>query len=146
MAHFAQLENNIVQQVIVIDNSDTLNAQGDEDESVGAQFCSELLGGTWLQTSYNGTTRKNYAGIGDTYDSIRNAFISVKPYPSWVLDEDTCLYEAPIPYPSEEERGIVGVLWNELGTESRDYYQTMDWDESSVSWVNDDIPEDVITP
>ena len=109
MAHFAQIENNIVIQVIVVDNNDILDEQGNESESIGIQVCQDLLGGEWKQTSYNGNLRKNYAGIGDTYDETRDAFISPKPYPSWVLDENTCRWEAPIPYPEDENMYI----WNE---------------------------------
>ena len=101
MAHFAQIENNLVTQVIVVDNNDILDEQGNESEAVGTQFCTDLLGGTWVQTSYNGNMRKNYAGIGDTYDATRDAFISPQPYPSWILDKDTCRWEAPIPYPTD---------------------------------------------
>ena len=69
MAHFAQLdENNVVLQVIVIDNKDTADANGVEKEHIGAAFCEKLLGGTWKQTSYNSNIRKNYAGIGYTYN------------------------------------------------------------------------------
>jgi len=102
MAHFAQIENNIVTNVIVVDNNNCLDEQGNESEAIGIQFCADLLGGTWVQTSYNGNIRKNYAGIGATYDTNRDAFIAPQPYPSWVLDEDTCIYEAPIPYPTDD--------------------------------------------
>jgi hypothetical protein len=115
MAHFAQIENNLVIQVIVVDNSDILDEQGNESEVIGAQFCTDLLGGTWVQTSYNGNMRKNYASIGDTYDATRDAFISPQPYPSWVLDEDTCRYEAPVPYPTDDKMYV--------------------WDEAVISWV-----------
>ena len=85
MSHFAQLdENNIVISVVKCDNDDP---NGDE----GYQWLIENLGGRWVQTSYNGNFRKNYAGIGYTYDESRDAFISVKPAEGeWVLDEDTC--------------------------------------------------------
>ena len=109
MAHFAQIENNLVIQVIVVDNNDILDAQGNESEDVGAQFCTDLLGGIWVQTSYNGNIRKNYAGIGFTYDATRDAFIAPQTYPSWVLDESTCRWEAPVPYPEDDNMYI----WNE---------------------------------
>ena len=109
MAHYAQIEDNLVIQVIVVNNNDILDAQGNESETVGTQFCTDLLGGTWVQTSYNGNIRKNYAGIGDTYDTTRDAFIAPKPYPSWVLDETTCRWEAPVPYPEDDNMYI----WNE---------------------------------
>ena len=124
MAHFAQIENNLVTQVIVVDNSDILDEQGNESEAVGTQFCTDLLGGTWVQTSYNGNMRKNYAGVGDTYDTTRDAFISPQPYPSWILDEDTCRYEAPIPYPT-------------LPEDSTEFYA---WDEETIQWIRIDKP------
>jgi hypothetical protein len=119
MAHFAQIENNLVTQVIVVDNSDTIDAQGNELESVGVQFCTDLLGGVWVQTSYNNNIRFNYAGIGYTYDETRDAFISPQPYPSWELDEDTCRWEAPIPYPEVSEDSSVIYVW----------------DEETISWI-----------
>lgn len=87
MANWAEIdENNIVLRVTVGDN----NAP---DE--GYQWLIDNLGGTWVKTSYNGNIRKNYAGIGYTYDEGRDAFIAPKPFPSWVLNEDTCKWEAP---------------------------------------------------
>jgi hypothetical protein len=113
MAHFAQIdENNIVQQVIVVHNNELLDENGIEQESKGKIFCTNLLGGNWIQTSYNATFRKNYAGIGCTYDLVRDAFIPPKPYASWVLNEDTCLWTAPVPYPVDGE----SYLWNEETT------------------------------
>jgi hypothetical protein len=95
MAHFAQLdENNIVTQVIVVDNNELLEADGSENPVKGARFCQSLLGGNWVQTSYNGTIRKNFAGIGYTYDVARDAFIAPKPDTGvWVLNENTCQWE-----------------------------------------------------
>lgn len=118
MAHFAQIKNNIVQQVIVVDNTIILDSDGKEQESLGVDFCHLLLGQDtqWVQTSYNGNFRKNYSGIGSTYDSTRDAFIEPQPYESWVLNEDTCRWEAPIPDPNTEEDA---------------YY----WDEPSLSWI-----------
>jgi hypothetical protein len=91
MAHFAQLENNIVTQVIVVNNYELLD-NGVESEGKGIAFCQSLFGGTWIQTSYNGNIRKNYAGIGYTYDSARDAFIAPKSncHPEETLDETTC--------------------------------------------------------
>jgi hypothetical protein len=109
MAHFAQLENNIVTQVIVISNQDIVDTNGQESEQKGIDFCSNLLGGTWKQTSYNGNIRKNYAGIGYTYDKTLDAFIAPKPYNSWLLDETTAQWKAPVDYPTEEGR----YTWNE---------------------------------
>ena len=119
MAHFAQIEDNIVSQVIVVDNEDCLDAEGNESEEVGAQFCTNLLGGNWKQTSYNslggvhlleGTAfRKNYAGIGFAYDETRDAFIEPKPYPSWILNEDSCVWKSPVAYPNDDKK----YKWNE---------------------------------
>jgi hypothetical protein len=113
MSHFAQIdENNIVTQVIVI-----------EQDVVDTGLFGDPA--SWIQTSYNthggvhsqgGTPlRKNYAGIGYTYEASRDAFIPPKPFNSWVLDEDTCLYEAPTPMPDD------GKIYN--------------WDEDTTSWV-----------
>jgi hypothetical protein len=109
MAHFAQIENNIVTQVIVVANEEILDGNGQESEQKGIDFCSNLLGGTWKQTSYNAKIRKNYAGIGYTYDEDRDAFIPPKPFESWVLNEDTYNWECPIPYPNDEKM----YKWNE---------------------------------
>jgi hypothetical protein len=112
MAHYAKVENTLVTQVIVAE----------------AEFFETFVDsspGEWIQTSYNtqggvhsdgGTPlRKNYAGVGFTYDSVRDAFISPQPHPSWVLDEDTCIYEAPVPYPTDD------LMYS--------------WDEDTTSWV-----------
>jgi len=93
MAHFAEIDtNNIVQRVLVVDNS---------LESRGADFLANDLGlgGNWIQTSYNGTIRKNFAGIGYTYDSVRDAFIPPKAncHPEETLDEATCLWTCSNP-------------------------------------------------
>jgi hypothetical protein len=113
MAHYAQLDsNNVVTQVIVIDNKDTADANGVEKEYIGAAFCERLFGGTWKQTSYNGNLRKNYAGIGYTFDSTRDAFIPPKPYASWVLIEETCQWKAPVDMPTDDKK----YLWNEETT------------------------------
>ena len=116
MAHFARIDgNNIVTQVIVVDNKDTADATGEEKEHIGAAFCERLFGGTWKQTSYNATFRKNYAGIGYTFDAGRDAFIPPKPYASWVLNETTCQWQAPVAMPTD---GAM-YTWNE-GTQSWD--------------------------
>ena len=121
MAHYAELDsNNVVKQVIVVSNADTSTAQGEEKESIGIAFCERLLGGTWVKTSYNGNIRKNYAGIGYTYDKDRDAFIPPKPYASWVLDESTCLWNSPVAYPTD------------VGTpEAPKFYQ---WNEPTQTW------------
>jgi hypothetical protein len=115
MAHFAELNpENVVLQVIVVNNEILLDAFGNESEQKGIDFCNGLLGGVWKQTSYNGSIRKNYAAIEYTYDSTRDAFIPPKPFESWLLDEGTCLWESPVPYP-----------------EDGNVYR---WDETSQSW------------
>jgi hypothetical protein len=96
MAHFCRIdENGIVQQVIVVDNKDTADASGVEKEYIGAAYCERLLGGTWKQTSYNGNFRKNYAGLGYTYDAARDAFIPPRPSDDATLDEATCQWIVP---------------------------------------------------
>jgi hypothetical protein len=103
MAHFAQIdENNIVIQVLVVP---------DNAEDRGQDYLANDLGlgGTWVQTSYNARIRKNYAGVGFTYDSVRDAFIAPKPYDSWLLNEDTCCWEAPVARPDN----AVMCKWNE---------------------------------
>jgi hypothetical protein len=115
MAHFAQLdESNIVTQVIVVHNNELLD-NGIESEAKGIVFCQSLFGGNWIQTSYNGNIRKNYAGIGFNYDATKDAFIAPKPFNSWILDEDTCQWQAPTPYP----------------TDDKIYY----WSEDDLSWI-----------
>ena len=97
MAHFCRIdENGIVQQVIVVDNKDTADASGVEKEYIGAAFCERLLGGTWKQTSYNGNFRKNYAGLGYTYDAARDAFIPPRLSDDATLDEATCQWVVPV--------------------------------------------------
>ena len=116
MAHFAELDsNNVVLRVIVVSNPDTSTAQGEEKESIGIAFCERLLGGTWVKTSYNARIRKNYAGIGYTYDKDKDAFIPPKPYASWVLNESTCLWNAPVAMPSDVGQGDPPkrYTWNE---------------------------------
>ena len=110
MAHFAELdENNIVKQVIVVHNNELLDESGIESEQKGIDFCTNLFGSRWVQTSYNGNFRKNFAGSGYLYDSIRDAFVAPQPYPSWVFDEQTCRWEAPVAYPMD---GAL-YIWNE---------------------------------
>lgn len=108
MAHFAKLdENNIVLEIHVVSN-DVLD-QNNEEIS-GIQFLTEWSNGytNWKQTSYNSRIRKNYAGIGYSYDEARDAFIPPKPFNSWILNEETCLWQPPIAYP---DTGIY--MWNE---------------------------------
>ena len=120
MAHWAELdENNKVIRVTVGDNNDP---NGDE----GYQWLLDNIGGRWVKTSYNtvsgehllgGTPlRKNFAGIGYTYDPVRDAFIPPKPFTSWTLNETSCAWEAPTPVPAE-----IGMFYR--------------WDEPTLSWI-----------
>ena len=116
MAHFAQLDsNNVVTQVIVVGNKDTADANGVEKEHIGAAFCERLFGGNWKQTSYNGSIRKNYAGVGYTYNVSLDAFVPPKPYASWVLNNDTAQWDAPTPMPTDDKK--------------------YSWDEATTRWV-----------
>lgn len=103
MAHFAELDsNNIVINVVRVADGELLKTDGTESELKGKKFLNKVLGqSTWVQTSINGTIRKNYAGIGDIYDSTRDAFVKPQPYSSWTLNETTCIWEAPSPYPTD---------------------------------------------
>jgi hypothetical protein len=119
MAHFAKInsDTNIVVEVNVVDNSDIQDLNYPESEAVGITFLTpwNTEGTYWKQTSYNNNFRKNYAGVGYTYDSTRDAFIAPKPYASWILNETTCQYEPPIAKPDDGQFYV----WNE-DTESWD--------------------------
>ena len=117
MAHFAKIDsNNIVTEVLVVDNREITDSNGVEQESIGVEFLKNLTGYVdWIQTSYNGNIRKNYAGIGYIYDNQRDAFIPPKPYPSWILVEETCNWTAPVFYPPD------GKMYS--------------WDEPTLAWV-----------
>lgn len=120
MAHFAQLdENNVVTQVIVVANKDTADASGVEKEHIGAAFCERLLGGTWKQTSYNGSIRKRYAGIGYTYNEALDAFVRPKPFPSWTLNNTTADWDPPVAKPDDGKQ----YAWNE---------SNLSWEESEI--------------
>ncbi len=122
MAHFAQLnEENLVTQVIVVANQDTADQDGVENEAIGIAFCTNLLGGKWVQTSYNGNIRKNYAGIGYKYDADLDAFIPPQPFTSWTLNNETAQWEAPTPYPTDDKRYT--------------------WDEATTAWVEVPVGE-----
>ena len=106
MAHFAEIdEYNIVKRVLVFNDTYT-----DSD-------CSALLGGNWIQTSYNNNIRKNFAGIGYTYDFNLDAFIAPKPFNSWILDTETCKWESPIEKPEGD------YIWNE---------DNLSWEEQEI--------------
>jgi len=112
MAHFAKLgTGDIVEEVQVISNDIAIT------EQAGLDFINQLYNtrDVWKQTSYNGTFRKNYAGVGYTYDLTRDAFIPPQPFPSWTLNEDTCQYEAPVAYPDDDKK--------------------YSWDEDTTNWV-----------
>jgi len=117
MAHFARLDNkNNVIFVEVVNNNVITDADGNEQEQVGIDFLTNLYEGVgwYKQTSYNGNFRKNYAGVGDIYDSARDAFIAPKPFASWTLVEDTCQWKAPSDYPDDGK--------------------TYEWNEATTSW------------
>jgi hypothetical protein len=121
MAYFAKLgTGNIIETVISINNAVITDANGVEQEQLGVDFINKLYNtrDVWKQTSYNRTFRKNYAGIGYQYDQIRNAFIAPKPFNSWILNEDTCIWNAPVAMPTTE-------------LEENQYYS---WNESIINW------------
>ena len=123
MSHFAELdENNIVKRVLAVDNEVITKdgtKDGEENEELGITFLQGLFeASVWKQTSYNGNFRKNYAGKGYIYDQAKDAFIAPQPYSSWNLDEDTCQWKPPTPYPDDDK--------------------VYDWDEDTTSWK---VPE-----
>lgn len=118
MAHFAKLdENNMVIQVYVVHNNELLDNNGIEQEQKGIDFLINWSGGytLWKQTSYNGNFRKNYASIGYTFDEQRDAFIPPKHFNSWVLNESSCQWEAPVAMPNDG--------------------QMYSWDENIQNWT-----------
>jgi hypothetical protein len=122
MAHFAKLdENNVVLEVHVVHNNELLDENGVEQEQRGIDFLINWSNGylAWKQTSYNGTFRKHYAGIGYTYRPDLDAFVPPQPFASWTLNEGTCLWEPPVPYPTDGKM-----------------YQ---WDEATTSWVETNL-------
>ena len=109
MAHFAKLGvGNIIETVHVVSNDIATT------EQAGVDFLNNLYEtrDVWKQTSYNGNIRKNFAGVGYSYDQTRDAFIPIKPYNSWVLNEDTCRWEAPVAMPEDDNM----YTWNETTT------------------------------
>jgi hypothetical protein len=112
MAHFAQLDgNSVVLQVIVVNNETVFNMPFPSSEGIGISFCQSLFGLTtnWKQTSYSASFRKNFAGVGFTYDSVLDAFIAPQPFPSWSLNTSTCQWNPPVEYPTNG--GFY--IWNE---------------------------------
>ena len=137
MAHFAELNSsNEVLQVIVISNED-VDANGGDESTQAETFVATIVphstgGVAWKQTSYNNNFRKQYAGIGDTYDASKDKFISIKPYPSWSLDSDDN-WKAPVTYPTVTEISGLGVITS--------------WDEPNLQWLGqtDDLTTNPIT-
>ena len=119
MAHYARLNiENVVEQVIVINNDDEME-NGVVNEVTGIMFCIALTGHPfWRKTSYNGNMRKQYAGIGYTYDPARDVFIAPQPFPSWTLDENSD-WQPPVPMPTDNN--------------------IYSWDENSLSWIKFEI-------
>ena len=107
---------------IVINDEDCLDQYGVENESIGALLCHKMLGGVWIQTSFNAKFRKNFAGIGYFYDKTRDAFIPPKIFDSWILDAETCDWVAPIPMP-------IDGYWR--------------WDEQSQSWIEVELDNNI---
>jgi hypothetical protein len=117
MAHFAKLgTGNIIEKIIVINNSVITDNNGNEIEQLGVDFINKLYNtrDVWKQTSYNGNFRKRYAGIGYTYDQQRDAFIPPKPFNSWILNEITCNWQSPVDKPTTELEDNQYYNWNEL--------------------------------
>lgn len=137
MAHFAQLnsENQVI-NVVVIGNEQCLDENGKESEQVGIDYCNSIFPnkkGRWIQTSYNNNFRVRYACFGYTYDETLDAFIPPKPHPSWIIDESTADWKAPIPKPPLTSPASPGDKFYE-------------WDESTLSWIGKDIPNPNGTP
>ena len=105
MAHFVQIVDDVVVNGVVVHNNELL-VDGVENEAKGKQFCNDLFGGEWIQTSYNNNFRKQYAGVGFTYDADADEFVAPQPYPSWSLDSSND-WQAPTPKPDGD------YLWNE---------------------------------
>ena len=121
MAHFAKIDTNTNQvvHVSVVDNWNIVDGEGNEVEAIGIAYLESVHGSDsnyiWRQTSYNNNLRKNYAGIGMTWDEGRDAFIAQKPFNSWTLNEDTCRWDPPTPMPSDDKEYV--------------------WNEETLSWV-----------
>jgi len=119
MAHYAKIgSGNIVTEIHSLNNKILLKDEV-ENEQQGVEFLQNLFGSrdTYIQTSYNNNFRKNFAGVGYTYDQTRDAFIAPQLYPSWILAEVTCLWIAPVEYPSDGKTYV----WNESTTNWMEY-------------------------
>jgi hypothetical protein len=129
MAHFAELDsNNVVLRVVVIDNKDCCDVNGTEKESIGIAFCEKVFGGNWKQTSYNGTFRSFFAGIGFTYDSVRDRFVPPKPSneASWIYHEEDNAWIRPVPQPED---------WAYIPSQEALGKKSYVWDESANNWA-----------
>jgi len=116
MAHFAELDSdNIVVRVIVVNNAELLDANGQEQEAIGVDFCQSLFGGTWVQTSYSGGFRMRFAGEGYAYDQTHDAFIPPKPFPSWLFSDNILDWVPPVAHPEDGKQ--------------------YGWNEDALSWV-----------
>jgi hypothetical protein len=129
MAHFAKIGlNSKVISVHSVHNNELKDSNGVEQENIGIEFLTNLHGWPiWKQTSYNGNIRKNFAGIGFTYDEDRDAFIPPKPYASWILNETTCQWEAPVAYPNTQTQNLT----DRDGNPINDAYN---WNETNQTW------------
>ena len=129
MASFAKIGlNNKVISVHSIHNNELKDSNGVEQEINGINFLTNLHGwAIWKQTSYNSNIRKNFAGIGYTYDEDRDAFIAPKPYASWILNEETCIWESPVIKPETYTQNLV----DENNNPRPDYYI---WNETNQTW------------
>jgi hypothetical protein len=116
MAHWAEIDNNNTVLRVTVGNNNDPN--GDE----GYQWLIDNLGGTWIKTSYNGNIRKNYAGVGYKYDEALDAFVPSKPFESWILNEETALWQPPTPYPND------GGIYS--------------WNEDELSWIPAELPSE----
>ena len=121
MAHFAEISSGVVTNVIVVHNNELL-VDGVEIESKGAEFCHNLFGGTWIQTSYNGNFRKQFASSGYVYNVASDVFVKPQPYPSYTLDSNYD-WQPPIPMPLDNNHIHKGTGQSYL------------WDEENIRWV-----------
>ncbi len=129
MAHFAQIdEQGTVTQVIVVNNEDILDENGQESEAVGRQFCQNLIGGEWVQTSYNNNFRKQYAPVGGRYDRANDVFITAQPFSSWSLDANF-EWQAPAPMPEPCDDCVESVLHDDC--DCGNHF----WDEQNQQWI-----------
>ena len=143
MAHFAELnDNKVVTRVVVIGNDIPANGGTLEDNDMhidGEKFCIKLFkGGIWKQTSYNSNFRKQYAGIGYTYDAAKNKFISPQPHASWALDANDD-WQAPVTYPTDTTDKSIS--WDEenlrwTAKDQEDPVNNFNWDPATLAWVS----------